>query len=106
MIKVLEWGARSIQIFGDSKLTINWAMGSHRCNILHLTPLLNEILLIKSHFDFICFTHVYKEINSTMDKLSKEVSQLQEGEDISDDFLRDPGGYYHRPCRDLIQRVP
>ena len=34
MIKDLEWGAHSIQIFGDSKLTINWEMGSHICNIL------------------------------------------------------------------------
>ena len=74
MIKALEWGAHSIQIFGDSKLTINWAMGSHRCNILRLTPLLDEILFIKCHFDFISFTHVYRERNSTADKLSKEGS--------------------------------
>lgn len=74
MIKALEWVARSIQIFGDSKITINWANGSHRCNILHLIPLLDEILLIKRHFDFISFTHVYREINFIADILSKEVS--------------------------------
>lgn len=80
MIKALEWEDRLIQIFGDSKLTIGWTMGSHICNILRFSPLLDEILLIKCHFDFISFTHVYRERNSTADKLSMEGSQLQEGE--------------------------
>ena len=106
MIKALEWGARSIQIFRDSKISINWAMGTNICNILRLTPLLDEILLTKCHFDFISFTHIYRERNSIANKLSKEGSQLQEGEEISVNFTRDLGGFYHRPYRDFIERTP
>lgn len=93
MIKALEWGTHSIQIFGDSKLIINWAMGTHHCTILRLIPLLDEIFLIKRHCDFISFTHVYREKNSIADQLSKEGSQLQEGEAISINFSRDPRGF-------------
>ena len=32
--KAWEWGARSLHIFGDSKIIIDWANGNHRCNTL------------------------------------------------------------------------
>ena len=72
MSKALERGVRSIQIFGDSKIIINWANGFQQCHILRLMPLLDEVLLLKHHFDFISFTHVYRERNTTTDRLSKE----------------------------------
>jgi hypothetical protein len=34
------------------------------------------------------------------DGLSKEGAQLPDGEEKKDLFLRDPGGFYHRPFRD------
>lgn len=104
MIKALEWGAQSIQIFGDSKLTICWATGSYSCNVLRLCHILDEILLLKRHFGFIYFTHVYREENMVADSLSREGAQLQEGEETSTNFLRDLGGFYHRPYRDLLRR--
>ena len=69
-------------------------------------PLLDEVLLLKHHFDFISFTHVYRERNSIADRLSKERAQLQEGQDSTECFLRDPGGFYHRPLRDFELRDP
>ena len=72
MTKAWEWGVDSLQIFGDYKIIIDWENGNHRCNILCLRPLLDEMLLLKSQFDFISFSHVYRERNSFADRLSKE----------------------------------
>lgn len=69
--KAWEWGVCSLQIFGDSKIILEWEKGTHRCNILRLRSLLDEVLLLKSLFDFISFSHVYRERNSLVDKLSK-----------------------------------
>ena len=64
---------------GDSVNTNLWGLqdhyranGTHRCNILRLTPLLDEVMLLKLHFDNISFSHVYREINTLEDRLSKE----------------------------------
>ena len=100
LMKAWEWGVQSLQIFGDSKIILEWAKGNQRCNILRLRPLLEQVIQLKSLFDLISFTHVYKERNSSANRLSKEGAQLQAGEDKTKCFLRDPGGYYHRPFRE------
>ena len=100
----LEWSAQLIQVFGDSKLPIEWAMGSHRCNILRLSPILDKIFLLKCHFDYISFTHVYRERNTIADGLSKEGAQLLEDEERSETFLRDPSNFYHRPYVEILRR--
>ena len=102
LTKALEWGVQSIQIFGDFEIIINWENGIKRCHILRLMPLLDEVLLLKLHFDYISFTHVYRERSSLVDRLSKEGAQLQEGEDSTECFLRDPGGYYHGTIREPL----
>lgn len=104
LIKALKWGVCSIQIYGDSKLTIDWASGLHQCSILRLRPLLDEIFLLKHHFDFVSFTHVYKERNHTTDSLSKEGAQLAEGEEHTATFLRAEGGFYHKSFREVRQQ--
>ena len=100
MSKNLEWGVQMLQIFGDSKIIINWANGFQRCHFIRLVPLLDEVLLLKQHFDFISFTYVYRERNTIANRLSKEGAQLQEGQDSVECFLRDLGGFYHRPFRE------
>lgn len=76
MTKDMEWGVHMLQIFGDSKIIINWENGFQRCHIIRLMPLLEEVMLLKQHFDYISFTHVYRERNIIVDKLSKEGVQL------------------------------
>lgn len=34
LITALEWGVHSLQVFGDSKIVIDWAVGTRRCNII------------------------------------------------------------------------
>ena len=100
LLKTLEWGVTSLQVFGDSRVILDWARGNTICNILHLRPLLEEVKLISSRFNLITFVHVYRERNHVADKLSKEGVQLLDGEEKTYLFLRDPGRYYHRPYRD------
>lgn len=71
LTKALEWGVNQLQIFRDSKIIINWANGFQHCHIVRLMPLLEEVLNLKQHFDFISLTHVYKEINSLADRLPR-----------------------------------
>lgn len=40
-----------------------------------------------------------------VDKLSKEVAQLQEGQGITEIFLRDPGGFYHKPFHEVVDKI-
>ena len=105
MTKTLEWGVRNLQIFGDSKIIINWANGFQRCHIIRLISLLEEILVLKQNFDFLSITHVYRERNRVADKLSKEGTQLQEGQGISETFLRDSGCFYHIPFHEAAIRI-
>ena len=102
MIKALEWGVSSLQVFGDSKIILEWAKGNMNCNILRLRTLLEEVKYLSSLFYLITFVHVYRERNQVASGLSKAGAQLPDGEEKTDYFLRDPGGYYHRPFREII----
>lgn len=74
LLKPIVEGCSALQIFGDSMIVINWATGILRCRNIRLLPILEEILLLKQHFDFISITHVYRERNRLANKLSKEGS--------------------------------
>ena len=63
LIKALEWGVSSIQVFGDSRVILDWALGNSMCNVLCLRPLLEEVKLLSSCFNLITFVHVYRERN-------------------------------------------
>ena len=67
LITTLEWGVPSLQLFGDSKIVIDWVVGSTRCNIIQIK---------KNHFYYISLIHVYRERNTTANGLSKEGAQL------------------------------
>lgn len=95
--KAMEWCCRSLQIFKDSMIIINWENGIQRCHIIKLLPFPEEIFLFEQHFDSLTITHVYRERNRLADSLSKEGVQLQAGHIFSERILRDPEGFYHRP---------
>lgn len=48
-----------IQIFGDSKVIINWFNNEAQCPIHTVRSLLDEVLALKYFFDFITITHIY-----------------------------------------------
>lgn len=95
LIKTIEWGCRSLQIFGDSMIVINWTTGILRCHNIRLLPILLEMFFLKHHFLTLYPSFMfYRERNRLADKLSKEGSQHQEGQIIIETFLRDPGRFY------------
>jgi hypothetical protein len=63
-------------------LLINHQLGELRnqnCHIARLLPILEEVLRIITTFDTISFSHIYREQNKMVDRLSKEASQLEYG---------------------------
>jgi hypothetical protein len=70
---------QSSSSFWHSLVIINWANGIYRCQISRFLPLLEDVLRIKSLFDNISFSHIYRERNQMADKLSKEATQLDYG---------------------------
>jgi ribonuclease HI len=75
----VEKGLTKLQVFGDSKLMVNWANNQCRMDNLLLVPLMNQFLEVKEKFEDISFSHVFREFNSIADQLSKEALLLQEG---------------------------
>lgn len=104
LTKAWEWGVHILQVFEDSKIILEWEKGTQNYNILRLRPSLEEVKHLSSLFDLISFVHVYRERNIVADKLSKAGTQLQEGKEKTECFLRDHGVFYHRPYRDPQQR--
>jgi len=102
LLYALENDVKRKQIYGDSMVVINWANGSHDCHIMRLIPIYEEVQRLILLFDHIIFSHVYRELNWTADKLSKEAAGLQQGI-WQIDVLKETGsyGYYHRPDHEI-----
>jgi ribonuclease HI len=46
-----EKGIRSIQIFGDSMVVINWVNKTQRCHNIILLPILEEVFIILASYE-------------------------------------------------------
>ena len=68
----IERNCRQLQVFGDSMVVINWINKTHKCRIASLNALSEEITRSLSFFETISFTHVYREQNKEVDRLSKK----------------------------------
>jgi ribonuclease HI len=98
LLFALEKGCRSLQVFGDSMVIINWEKEIQSCHIMRLLPILEEILILNHLFDSLSFKHVYREHNETTDRLSKEGTQLSMGQwRIEEHGIEGPCSHYHRP---------
>jgi ribonuclease HI len=102
LLFVVEKGCKTLQVFGDSMLIINWENGVQRCHISRLVPIYEEVLRIINVFDSISFTHLYREQNQLADRLSKEASQLEYGRwYIEEQSAVGIHGFYHRPFHEV-----
>lgn len=68
-----------INIFGDSKIIINWFNNISSCHIHTLSIILNEVLELEAAFNNITCSHIYREHNESADRLSKEASMMDRG---------------------------
>lgn len=64
-------GCKSITIFGDSQVIVNWFIGKHGINEILLEHWMEEIPNIIKYFDEISCQRIYREANWEADKLSK-----------------------------------
>jgi hypothetical protein len=58
LLLVVEKGCRSLQVFSDSMIVINWLKEIQQCHVLRLRPLVDEVITLKQQFDVISFSHV------------------------------------------------
>lgn len=92
----------NMQLYGDSKLVINWINKKHICNAYTLKHILDEIHRLVSFFDsFICH-HIYRERNTVADLLAKE-AVLRDDDTwlICEELDGVVYFHYHKPFIDL-----
>ena len=101
LLFAIQKGCRDLQVFGDSLVIINWDNEIHRCQISLFLPLPEDVVRIKSLFDNISCSHIYRERNQMEDKLSKEAMQLDFGLwHVTEHILDGSQGCYHQPFHD------
>jgi ribonuclease HI len=73
---------QDLQVFGDSKIVIDWL--NHKCvlQVLNLECWKDQIKDLYKDFRTLIFSHIYKEYNQQSDELSKRAPQHQEGKII------------------------
>lgn len=68
-----------LHLYGDSSLVINSMNVSFQLQDFTLIPLGEQLKVIASTFDFLSYTHIFRELNQDADKLSKEGLQIEVG---------------------------
>ena len=76
-----------IQIYGDAKVIIDWALNVNNINILHLSAWLKNTRLLISNLKDISFSHVFREHNQLTDSLSKRNLNVEEGYIFSEKWV-------------------
>jgi hypothetical protein len=66
-----ENNLNKLQVFGDSKMEIDWVRGKISIQNPNLENILKEIKLNFRAFEWLSFHHVLRDLNSKADKLSK-----------------------------------
>ena len=79
-------GISSLQIFGDSKLIVDWYKDQADFRSLSLMHWMERILHLNSTFSLTTIQHVFREVNTTADRLSKLALEAPVGQ-----FLVAPG---------------
>jgi ribonuclease HI len=76
-----------LQVFGDSKMEIDWSRGNISIQNPNLASTMRENKLNFRAFEWLSFHHILRELNSKANELSKEVLQLQNGDFGFYDFV-------------------
>ena len=66
----LDLGITSLSVLGDSLLVINQVNNIYKVKSVCLHELYKEAQSLKTEFDYIDFSHVYRELNKRADELS------------------------------------
>lgn len=83
----LTLGITNLSVLGDSLLVINQVNGIYKVKSSSIFDLYEEVLGLKSQFNFVEFNHVYRNYNKRADELSNLA--LDQPCDLSDDTQTD-----------------
>lgn len=64
-------GLNSLQVFGDSEISIRWMQGRNQIQWAGLFNLATHLRVLSNTFDKISFEHIYRQHNVQADTLSK-----------------------------------
>jgi ribonuclease HI len=88
----LMLGITNLSVLGDSLLVINQVNGIYKVKSDSIFDLYEEVLGLKSQFDYIDFNHVYRDYNKRADELSNlaldQPNNLQT-DDLQTDFIQE-----------------
>lgn len=68
-----------VHIFGDSKIVVDWINGKSEIQVACLAARKAQVREFLAGLDWFSCKHIYRELNSEVDKLSKEALELQDG---------------------------
>ena len=70
LLRLAEFlGMDGIQIFGDSKINIDWDIGIHHIYSAYLSPWIRQVKVLIDSFQDLVFAHIFQEHNSLVDGL-------------------------------------
>jgi hypothetical protein len=72
-------GLDHLQVFGDSKIVIDWLNCRGNLQVTSLVGWKDRILELAKSFSTLRFAHIYREENGVADALSKKSLQAPEG---------------------------
>lgn len=76
-----------LQVFRNSKLSIDWMSGFALLDNSDLQVLGQRLKIIADSFSSISFQHVFREMNVEANRVSKEALELPEFHLIQEEFL-------------------
>ena len=74
-----------MEVFEDSNMVVDWVNRRIQINAPHLQQLLNAIRRLLELFTSFSIAHVYRELNSEADRLSKLALLLEPGKIETED---------------------
>lgn len=66
----IDLGIKRLSVCGDSLLIVNQVNKIYKVKNPNLVDMYNEVIKLKTHFDYIDFNHVYRKDNKRADQLS------------------------------------
>jgi ribonuclease HI len=79
LVHATSLNLRKLQIFGDSKVVVDWVNGKIQMQVLRARNLMEQIREFLTTFEWFSVTHVPRSLNSIADELSKDALDLDGG---------------------------
>jgi len=68
--QAIKQNIQFLSVYGDSLLVINQVNGVYKVKNAKMIPLFKKVISLKTKFEFVEFTHVYRDKNTRADELA------------------------------------